>query len=81
MLNRSGRQDAEPMAANLHLQEAERHIEEAEQRIARQRERVAALTRGGHHKAAAAADSILQTMIETLETLEEHRRIILRQAE
>jgi hypothetical protein len=66
------------MAGREHLQEAERHIQLAEQRIEEQRERMETLTRDGHHKAAATAASVLQTMMEILETLQEHRRIILR---
>jgi hypothetical protein len=64
-----------------HLQEADRHIEEAERRIVRQRERMNALTRHGHRQAAATAESVLLTLLDTLETLKAHRRIILRDPE
>jgi hypothetical protein len=64
-----------------HLQEANRHIEEAERRIAVQRQRIETLARDGHHQAAATAESVLRTMIETLEALEAHRKIILREPE
>jgi hypothetical protein len=64
-----------------HLQQADRHIEEAEQRIVRQRDRMETLARDGHRQAAATAESVLQTMLDTLEVLKAHRRILRREPE
>jgi hypothetical protein len=56
------------------LAEADRHIADAEGRIARQRDVIADLERDSHPVKEARA--LLQTMIESLEQMQTHRRII-----
>jgi hypothetical protein len=51
---------------------AERHVREAEARIAHQRAILDELTRHGHAQAAVLAQSVLDTMLETLRLAEEH---------
>jgi len=57
-----------------HLRVADANIAAARERIERQISIVARLTEGGHE--VTTAQAILQTMRDTLEAMEEHRRSI-----
>lgn len=60
-----------------HLRKADTDLADARARITRQEELVARLEKDGHKTDT--ARSLLQTMRETLNTMEEHRRLILDQ--
>jgi len=62
-----------------HLAMADDNIADAEARIKHQRAIVAELEEHGH--SSAAAQSVLQTMIEALAVMEDHRQLIKRELE
>jgi Fe2+ or Zn2+ uptake regulation protein len=61
------------------LAQADRHIKEAQARIAEQRKRVADLSAGGRN--AQEAETLLARLMESLETMVQHRETILREVE
>jgi hypothetical protein len=55
----------------------DRHIAEAEEEIRQQRELVDRLRIGGGNTIAVEADQLLSQMIDALEEMKEHRRVII----
>ena len=64
-------------ASQRDLDTIDRHIAEAEAEIRRQREQVEELRTGGHGMIAEEAEQLLSKMIDALEELKEHRRLII----
>jgi hypothetical protein len=60
-----------------HLQKADVDLAKGRERVERQLELITRLTEHGHD--VTAANSLLQTMRETLAVMEEHRRAILQE--
>jgi hypothetical protein len=59
------------------LKTIDRHIAEAEEEVNRQRELVDQLRTGGHNTIAEEAEQLLSKMIDALEEMKEHRRVII----
>jgi hypothetical protein len=59
------------------LKTVNRHIAEAEEEIRRQREIVNDLRAGGSNSIAEEAEQLLSKMIDALEEMKEHRRVII----
>jgi hypothetical protein len=59
------------------LETVDRHIAEAEEEIRRQRELVNHMRASGNSMIAEEADQLLSRMIDALEEMKEHRRVIL----
>ena len=66
---------AAPSRRDLDL--VDRHIAEAEERIGRQTDLVEQLRRDHHGTVAEEAAQLLSTMIDALEEMKEHRRLII----
>ena len=65
-------------ASQRDLDTIDRHIAEAEEEIRRQREQVEELRVGGRSTIAEEAEQLLSKMIDALEELKEHRRVIIK---
>ena len=59
------------------LKTIDRHIAEAEEEIRQQRELVDRLRTGGRNMIAEEGEQLLSKMIDALEEMKEHRRIII----
>ena len=59
------------------LKTIDRHIAEAEEEIRRQRKLVDDLCASGSNTIAEEAEQLLSTMIDALEEMKEHRRVII----
>ena len=69
---------ADPMTASQRdLKTIDRHIAEAEDEIHRQRGLVNDLRAGGDNAIAEEAEQLLSKMIDALEEMKEHRRVII----
>lgn len=64
-------------ASQRDLDTMDRHIAEAEEEIRRQSELVEELRTGGRSMIAGEAEQLLSKMIDALEEMKEHRRVII----
>ena len=64
-------------ASQRDLATMDRHIAEAEEEIRRQRELVEKLCMSGRNTIAEEAEQLLSKMIDALEEMKEHRRVII----
>jgi hypothetical protein len=64
-------------ASQRDLKTIDRHIAEAEEEIRQQRELVDRFRTGGHNTIAEEAEQLLSRMIDAMEEMKEHRRVII----